>query len=267
MQIIKVPGVNGLGKTRGCEKAGNAVLETLKEIYSSESEKPIDVRLLDLEEIHINNDDLELSNKLIYKNSLQVFDKPKVMFLGGDHSISFSIVRAFLDFCKTKEKEPCLIVFDSHLDCMKPVDEKFPTHEEWLRGLVEAGFPSQNIILVGVRNSYRAEISFIKEKAIRVMDMHALFLDIENACDTIMEFASGKELYFSLDVDVVDPSFAPGTGYKEPGGLTSRQLIYLIQRINKMKNLRAVDIVEINPNKDIENMTVKLGAKILGEFL
>ena len=76
-------------------------------------------------------------------------------------------------------------------------------------------------------------------------------------------------MYVSIDIDVIDPSFAPATGYREPGGLTSRELLYLIQRINKVKSLRAVDIVEINPEKDKEYgmITTKLGAKILGELL
>ena len=91
--------------------------------------------------------------------------------------------------------------------------------------------------------------------------------DIDNIADTIMEFAGKKEVYVSIDIDVVDPAFAPATGYLEPGGLTSREFIYLIQRINKIKNLRAVDIVEINPEKDKDNLTVKLGAKVLAELL
>lgn len=265
MQIIKVPGINGLGKTSGCENAGNAILNALKEIYSSESGKPIDTRLLDLEEIHLERNNIEISNELIYKNSLEALDKLRVVFLGGDHSISFPIGRAFLDYCKKQNKEPCLIVFDAHPDCMPSMQE--PTHEEWLRGLVEAGFPAKNIMLVGIRNSWKDEIIFIKKKGIRVMDINNILLNIEDSCDALMEFASGKELYVSLDIDVVDPAFAPATGYKtEVGGLTSRQLIYLIQRINKMKNLKAVDIVEINPDKD-NGLTVKLGAKILSELI
>ena len=82
-----------------------------------------------------------------------------------------------------------------------------------------------------------------------------------------MEFSSGKELYLRLDVDVLDTCLARGTGYKESGGLTSRQLIYLVQRLNKIKTLKAIDIVEINPLLDKEGLTVKLGAKILSEFL
>lgn len=268
MLIVKVPGINGLGETKGCEKAGNSVLEALKEIYSNERGAPIDIKLLDLQEIHLDNSDLETSNRLIYKNSLEFFEeKPKTIFLGGDHSISFSTTKAFLEYCKKSEKEPCLIVFDAHPDCMGSADPKLPTHEEWLRALIQSGFSPENIFLIGVRNSDPSEIVFLKKQGIKVMNMNQILENLEDSCDTIMEFSKDKELYVSIDIDVVDPAFAPGTRYKEPGGLTTRQFLYLIQRLNKVKNLRAVDIVEINPDKDTKDLTIKLGAKILAELI
>jgi len=268
MFVVKVPGINGLGKTKGCEKAGNAILDSLREIYTNEQGRIVDVKLLDLEEIHLDNSNLELANNLIYENSLETFEeKPKTVFLGGDHSISFSTTRAFLNYCEKSGKEPCLIVFDAHPDCMQPVDGKFPTHEEWLRALVETGFPAENILLVGVRNSDPSEITFLSKNKIKIISMNHLLEDLQDSCDAIMEFSNNKELYVSIDVDVIDPAFAPATGYPEPGGLTTRQFIYLIQRINKINNLRTLDLVEINPDKDKTGLTVKLGAKILGELI
>ena len=264
--VVKVPGINGLGKTKGCEKAPNAVLEALKDIHSNESGKPIDVRLLDLEEIHLDNSDIELSNNLIYKNSFKMFESQrKTVFIGGDHSISYSITRGFFDLCQSSGKEPCLIIFDAHADCMKPMKE--PTHEEWLRKLIEDGFPARNILLVGVRNLWQDEIIFLKEKGIRMISMNQFLDNLQDTCDIIMEFSNGKDLYVSIDIDVIDPAFAPGTGYQEPGGLSTRDFLYTIQRLNKIKNLRGIDLVEINPEKDKDNQTIKLGAKILGELL
>lgn len=268
MFVIKIPGINGLGKTKGCERAGNAIIKELKELHSNEKGIPIDISLLDLEEIHLDNSNLELSNKLIYKNSIEIFEeKPKVVFLGGDHSISYSTTKGFLDYCNKERKESCLIVFDAHADCMEPMKE--PTHEEWVRKLVEEGFPAKNILIVGARNVEKSEIEFIKKNKIKQISINSVLEDIDNIADTIMEFANGKEVYVSIDIDVIDPAFAPATGYPEAGGLTSRQFLYLIQRINKIKSLRAVDIVEINVEKDkeFENKTVKLGAKILGELI
>jgi len=258
---MKVPGINGLGKTKGCEKAGNAILNSLKGIYSNEQGIPIDTKLLDLEEIHLDNSNLELTNNLIYKNSFKTFEnKPRIIFLGGDHSVSYSTTRAFLDYCQDYGKEPCLIVFDAHPDCMKTVDKNSPTHEEWLRNLIEDGFPKENILLVGLRNSDPEETRFLKENKIKTISINQLLLDLQDTCDTLMEFSSGKELYVSIDIDFIDPVFAPATGYPEPGGLTSREFIYIVQRLKKIKKLKALDIVEINPDKDKGELTVKLGA-------
>ena len=73
--------------------------------------------------------------------------------------------------------------------------------------------------------------------------------DIDNIADTIMEFTNGKETYVSIDIDIIDPAYAPGTGYPEPGGLSSGDMLYILQRIKHLKNIRIVDLVEINPTK------------------
>ena len=266
MFVVKVPGINGLGKTNGCEKAGNEILKALKDVHSNESRIPVDVQVLDLEEIHLDNSDLELSGNLICKNSLKAFEtKPKTIFLGGDHSISYWITKSFREFFVKRGKETCLIVFDAHADCMPPMKE--PSHEEWLRKLIECGFPAENILLVGTRNMWKEEIQFTSEKKIKIMEMKQLLENLEESCDVITEFPEGKELYVSIDIDFLDPAFAPGTGYKEPGGLSAREFIYVLQRIKKIKNLRGIDVTEINPEKDVEKMTTKLGAKILSELL
>jgi arginase family enzyme len=262
--IIKVPGINGLGKTKGCENSCDAILDSLKDISTSENGKVVGD--LDVEGIELDNGNVVEANDLIYKKAFDSFNE-KVIFLGGDHSVSYSLTRAFFDFVQNSGKEPCLIVFDAHPDLMEPVDGKIPTHEEWLRALIEDGFPVKNILLVGIRNSDIVELKFIKEKNIRVLEINKFLDNLSETCEILMEFASGKELYVSLDIDVVDPAFAPATGYCEPGGFTSRQMIYIIQRINKMKNLRAVDLVEINSDRDSEGLTTKLGAKILSELI
>jgi len=268
MFIIKVPGINSENKAKGCEKSGNAILKTLKEeIFSNEQGKAVEFAKLDLEEIHLDNSNLKFTNKLIYDNSFETFEqKPKIVFLGGDHSVSYSITRAFFDYCDSISKKPCLIVFDAHADLM-PCLGDFPSNRSWLRKLIEDGFPAENVLLVGVRNSDDKETIFMKEKGIKTISMNVLNENLQEACDTIMEFANSKELYVSLDIDVVDPAFAPAVSYKEPGGLSSRQIIYLMQRINKIKNLRALDIVEINEAKDAAGFTIKLGAKILSEII
>ena len=76
-----------------------------------------------------------------------------------------------------------------------------------------------------------------------------------------------KRLYLSLDIDVVDPAFAPGVGYLESGGLTSNEILYFVRRLKLLKNLKRFDLVEVIPEKDKNNMTVNLAVRILKEFL
>jgi len=277
MFIVKVPGINSDDdSTKGCERTGNKILKILKEeINTNESGKEINFNSLNLEEIHLDNSNLKLTNKLIYENAFETFElKPKTLFLGGDHSISFSLVRAFLDYCQNSvpAKEPCLIVFDScpNLINFENKDIKYPNNEEWLNYLIKEGFPTKNILLVGNRKFKKEELNFIKKYNIRTISINQILLDIEESCDVIMEFSNNKELYLSIDMSVIDPVFAPSTSYRdESGGLTSREFIYLIQRINKIKNLRAIDLVEINSEKNekYNNITLKLGAKIVSEFI
>lgn len=262
MIIVKVPGINGLGKTKDCRNAGNAVLKSLDEIYSNEKGKIVDKNQLDLEEIHVDNENLEEQEKLIYENALELFEKQeKVIFLGGDHSISFSTGKAFLDFCREKEKEAYLIVFDAHADSCIP--GKNPTHEEWLNALIESGFNPRNILLVGARNIWKEELEFLSKNKIKRINIDDLNNNLEEITDVIMEFSDGKELYVSFDIDVLDSAFIDSS-YPEPGGLTSRQAIYIVSRISRIKNLKAFDIVEVFEN---DEKTVKLAGKLLAELL
>src|SRR3989344_4757090 len=106
MRIVKVPFINGLGKTKGCELAGEAVLNALSEIHSNEQGKIIDVKLLDIADIKVDNSNVEESTKEIYNSALEIVDKgDKTIFLGGDHSISYSTVKAFFDTVKREGKE------------------------------------------------------------------------------------------------------------------------------------------------------------------
>ena len=85
--------------------------------------------------------------------------------------------------------------------------------------------------------------------------------------EAIMSVAKNfKYLYVSIDIDVLDPAFAPGTGYIQPGGLTTRELLFFLHRLKRLQNLRAYDLVEVNPSKDVNDMTSKVGAKILVEL-
>lgn len=259
MQIIKTPGVNCLEKNKACRDAGNSVLEELGKIR--------DTNVLNVEEIHVDNNRVDEQEKLIYENSKKAFEvQDKVIFLGGDHSISYSIGKAFSEVFG--KEDSYLIVFDAHADCMPAMKE--PTHEEWLRALIESGFDSQHIILIGLRKIELEERQFLDQQGVKYYEI-GKFEDMEVLCDSVMEFVnfSNSKVYVSFDIDVIDPAFAPSTGYLEPGGFSSREILYFARRLAKLNNIKAVDLVEIDcvADKEKNNMTVKLGTKIINEFL
>ena len=265
MFIVKVPGING-GGSEGCERAGNAILKELRQIEFNEQKIPINFDSLELEEIHLDNSNLNLTNDLIYENALETFQlKPFSVFLGGDNSISYSILKAFLDNCLHDKTKPCLIAFSANADCQKV--SEFATNLNWLSKLVELGFPCENILLVGVRNFKKEELSFLKKNSINVIPPFSITEDLHEICDTIMEFSNGKELYVSIDFSIFDSVFAPSATFSQSGGLTSREFLYIIQRLKKVKNFRGVDLVEINEKNDLDKKTVKLGAKVLSELV
>jgi len=239
------------------------ILKALRDVKSNEGGKVIEFDRLNLEEIHVDLENVEEANHLIFENSKEIFEKNfKAFFVGGDHSISYSIVKAF----NKVQENGLLIVFDAHADCVEPGKE--PTHEEWLRKLIEEGFQSEKIILISARNLCEEELKFLKKNKVTLIKMDLLQEDLEGVCDLVMERARGSGgFYVSIDIDAVDPSGAPGTGYLEPGGMSSRELIYFIKRLALLKNFRGADIVEINPCLDVNGMTVKLGAKLLGEMI
>lgn len=265
MKIIGVPFLNGLGRTKGCEKACDFILEDLKDVYSN-SYKTVLSEYIDYFKMNLEGD-IHKNSDIIYDEAFDIYSKDRVFFIGGDHSVSYPLSRAFFDWSQYNGREPALVVFDAHLDLMEPVDKDIPTHEEWLRALIEDGFNPENILIVGIRNSHFNEIEYLKKKGVKFMSMQDLFLDYLNKIDAITEFGYGKDLYVSFDIDFVDLAYAPGTGFPEVGGSSSKEFLYIVSRIAKVPTLRGVDLVEINPDKDISRMTSKLGAKILAEFL
>ncbi|MBI2629418.1 arginase family protein [Candidatus Pacearchaeota archaeon] len=270
MMLIKVP-IESLPESRGCRASGNAIIAELPKVITTENGRKIEKKDLRLEEIHLDNSDLPKAHAMIYENSLEeIGNNERVIFLGGDHSMSYSNVKAFSDMCKSENKEAFLIVFDAHPDCEENILSEYAVNSRnWLRKLIEEGFPNNKIIIIGMRKSSDEENAFLKENNVRVYNMKDL-IDIEEMCDIIMELANAdkdNQLYISVDIDVVDSIFVPGVARPEAAGLTARQLIYFLQRLNLLRSLRVIDVTEINTERDINNNCVKLGAKVVEEVI
>ncbi|MBW2984434.1 arginase family protein [Candidatus Woesearchaeota archaeon] len=262
MKLIKVPfSAGGLGKTKGCELAPDKIVEKLKEFHLSEEGMLVN---FDVDEIKVDQNNIEKSfNDIIENSKIILKNNDKPIFIGGDHSITFPLVKGF----SSVYPEPGIVIFDAHPDCQS--DFEPPTHEDLVVGLIKNNIiKKENIIIVGVRNWHKDEYKFIKENRIKYFDMKELSMEgIKEVSESVMSVAKNfGSLYISVDIDVLDPGFAPGTGYPEPGGLTTRELLFFLHRLKKLHNLKAMDIVEVNPDKDVNELTSKLGAKLVVEL-
>ncbi len=257
MQVVKVPTSQGGLEKSGSEQAPDSIINELSNTWSNtQGIKPFyDVTEMDLKE--------ETDIPKIHKKIFSLAKNPNSIFLGGDHSITFSLFKAF----SSANKGAGLVVFDAHPDVFSQFD--FATHGDWLKFLLEEKIVlPENVMVIGIRNSDKKELDYLKEKKILNIPMHRLFNNIEDSCDSIMEFANKlPSFYLSIDIDVVDPAFAPGTGYPEPCGLSSSEILYFVKRLKLLKGLRAADIVEVSPQFDINNITSKLAAKLVLELL
>ncbi len=176
----------------------------------------------------------------------------KVFALGGNHSTTFPIIKAHHD------KYPVMDILhiDAHADLYDEYEGDKYSHACPFAQIMESGFAAR-LVQVGIRtlNTHQAEQA--KKYNVEVHQMKDL--DISS----IPKFEN--PLYISLDMDAFDPAFAPGVSYHEPGGLSSRQVIDLIQSIDS--EVIGADIVEYNPNRDFQDMTAFLAAKMMKEFL
>jgi agmatinase len=182
--------------------------------------------------------------------------------LGGDHSITIPAVRAVAETFK----RPSLILIDTHFDTAVDMAGETLNHCCPVSRAVDAGFPPENIVLIGINGwqNPRPELMYCRERGITVITLRELWRQgiqpaIERALAVATDGSDG--IYLSVDIDVLDTAYAPGTCTPTPAGLTSRELIELVEGISS-NGLLGVDVVEVAPSLDAESSTAKIGARV-----
>ena len=172
--------------------------------------------------------------------------------LGGDHSITFPIVKAF----SAKYSQIEILHFDAHPDLYEDFEGNLHSHASPFARIMESGAASR-LVQVGIRTMNRHQ----REQAQRFnVEVH----ETKDWKDTTkLRFTS--PVYISFDMDALDPAFAPGVSHPEPGGLSTRQIISIIQNFEAPAIIGA-DIVEFNPLRDPSGITAMTAAKILKEI-
>ena len=172
--------------------------------------------------------------------------------LGGDHSITYPIVKAV-----AREYSWLTIFhFDAHPDLYDEFEGNRLSHACPFARIMEAGL-AKRLVQVGVRTINRHQWEQAQKFRVEVVEMRAL-----PAHDKLK--ADGP-VYLTVDMDVLDPAFAPGISHREPGGISVREAIAHLHAIEG--EIVGADLVEFNPVRDVDGLTAAVSAKILKEIL
>ena len=176
----------------------------------------------------------------------------RVLSLGGDHSVTFPIIRAFA------QNYPKLNILhiDAHGDLYDDFEGDRFSHACPFARIMEAGLAAR-LVQVGIRTATPHQREQANRFGVEVIEM--------KDWDVTRPPQFEGPTYLSLDLDGLDPAFAPGVSHHEPGGLTVREVLKLIGAIRAP--LVGADIVELNPTRDVHNMTAMVAAKFYKELV
>lgn len=208
-----------------------------------------DIRFEDAGDLPLNGDN---EQQLIFDSVALALKKGHLpIILGGDHSITYPIVKAIA----AQHGAINILHIDAHPDLYEIYKGNKLSHACPFARIMENHL-AQRLVQVGIRtlnNHQRQQAERFDVEIIAMKDL-----------DLIKAAKFYEPLYISIDLDGLDPAHAPGVSHHEPGGLTVRQVIELLQRIEVP--IVGADIVEYNPDRDLNNMTAAVAVKLLKEL-
>lgn len=172
--------------------------------------------------------------------------------LGGDHSIVYPILRAMSEHYSKLS----ILQFDAHGDLYDELDGNRFSHACPFARIMEEGL-AQHLTQVGIRTMSLHQHEQVKRFGVNVIQMK--------------DWQQGQKIeirgpvYLSFDMDVLDPAFAPGVSHHEPGGFSTREILSIIQQLDL--DIVGCDVVEYNPNRDLNGVTAMVAAKVVKELL
>lgn len=172
--------------------------------------------------------------------------------LGGDHSITYPIVKAVA----RKYADLTIFHFDAHPDLYDEFEGNRLSHACPFARIMEAGL-AKRLVQVGIRTMNGHQREQAERFGVEVIEMSGL--------PAYARLKSSRPAYVSFDMDVLDPAFAPGISHREPGGMSVREAIAHLHAIEG--EIVGADLVEFNPVQDVNGLTATVAAKLLKEIL
>lgn len=175
-----------------------------------------------------------------------------VLALGGDHAVAFPLVEAH-----ARRRAPFSIVqFDAHPDLYDEFDGNRESHACPFARIMEAGYAS-SLTQIGIRAATPAQHAQAARFGVRQFSPY----ELEQAAAALPK----GDVYVSIDLDALDPAYAPGVSHREPGGLSTRDVVGLLRHIPG--RVIGADVVELNPVCDVHGLTAPVAAKLVGELI
>lgn len=230
------------------------------EEYSPYLDKHLEeVAYFDAGDIPLPFGNAEKSLTQIYNYITTLLDKGKFpLGLGGEHLVTWPIIQAV----HQKHPNVKLIHIDAHADLREEYEGEVLSHSTPVRKACELIGP-ENVYSFGIRSGMREEFEYAKTSG-----MYMARYDVAAPLAEVLPSLAGEDVYVTIDIDVLDPAYAPGTGTAEVGGISSKELLEAIHLIAK-SDVRVVgaDLVEVAPAYDSSEQTAIAASKFVREML
>lgn len=178
--------------------------------------------------------------------------------LGGEHLVTWPVIRAF----SKRYEDLAVIHIDAHADLRESYEGEVLSHSTPIRKTCEL-IGAENVYSFGIRSGMKEEFAYARESG-----MHMAKYDVLEPLQAKLPDLAGRPVYVTVDIDVLDPAHAPGTGTCEAGGITSRELIEAIGAISRSDvNIVGCDLVEVAPAYDHAEITAIAASKMIREML
>lgn len=231
-----------------------------------------DLKVLDAGDLMMPPDDLVKALKLLEAATEKITSSGAIpLILGGDHSITSADVVGIAN--KFGWGKVSMIHFDAHADTGDLQNGSLVGHGTPMRRLIESGaVRGDRFLQLGLRGYWPepATLDWMRDQGMRSYEMteihhRGLKAVLDESFATLTDGCDG--VFLSVDIDVVDPGMAPGTGTPEPGGMTSRELLEAVRRICLELPVVGIDVVEVAPAFDSSDITAMLANRVVLEAL
>jgi agmatinase len=204
-----------------------------------------------------------LSRDDLYKVIFELVSTKKIpITIGGDHSITTIILKAFND--SIKGEKISLLYFDAHPDFVSSTRNYYGSVITDSSNYINFS----KSMLIGTRAAEQEELKNAAEKKLEIITpIDVIELGINNIVKKILDKCKSRKVYMSVDLDCMDPGVAPGVSVPSPGGLFPLDLIYMIKKLSEKLQIVGMDIVELCPDYDLNQNTANHASRILMEMI